>query len=526
MFAKKLLCVVASLFVGIQLVNAETITPCGSGSYTSPADCTTGVIDNYCTKGEYIFGVVSGETSCVDVIKNEVAVFEGNSKLDLSTGEIANVSDVKVFDCDKAGKCTETFGYIKVDTDYYEVPNGGSVAKLESSDMTTKSSGKLYTGGLLYVDEVDVHAIDINTGDGNYYVLKNSDSVFSGSVGDVVVKSGTNALTFVSLTSTSSYLVKDNAGEIASTAGDTIVIKGSDYSIDTSINGNDYCVDDKMQVWERKDGLCKSYIVDSEDCSFYYGCGSGENCVKSDNNMDPRAQQQVDCIPNAENSNDCNGYYLTNSENNALIKSTGDGTYNLWNCSTGRCDDETNSHPIGYLKNAGTPSDYPYIECNLEKCIIATIAESNTGCVDSGPTTGQVTYGGLYKSNSNYKLCKVYQTATPSNNEIITSEDGVGKYFIDIGTKSILGLPVKNDHFIAIDIDGENGNIKIVNDNVRYRYTLNGEYLIHERSTAKGETSGGQICESGVTPFEYILNQWDTIEAGGNEVNANYYIQE
>lgn len=61
---------------------------------------------------------------------------------------------------------------------------------------------------------------------------------------------------------------------------------------------------------------------------------------------------------------------------------------------------------------------------------------------------------------------------------------------------------------------------------VRYRYTLNGEYSIHDRNVAITETSDNEICHSGVTPYEYTLVQWSDGETDIAEAQglADYYI--
>lgn len=51
---------------------------------------------------------------------------------------------------------------------------------------------------------------------------------------------------------------------------------------------------------------------------------------------------------------------------------------------------------------------------------------------------------------------------------------------------------------------------------------MNGEVAIHSRSSAKDETGNGEICHTGVTPYEYILDQWSTDLAS----TQYYYVKE
>ncbi|ORY29400.1 hypothetical protein LY90DRAFT_512890 [Neocallimastix californiae] len=223
-------------------------------------------------------------------------------------------------------------------------------------------------------------------------------------------------------------------------------------------------------------------------------------------------------------AHDTIGYYITSTTGTAAENTSMDAVGVLFNCEDAsthlKCTSVTNNAiPNGYLVNTGVGTgNAPYISC-----------EGTTGCkaisvagkicaesVDASSNT--ITTGALFKGDSdeNYSLCIYDGTAQA----VEIKSDNKGNYFVSISS-SLFGITGKDDHYIVVNID-EKGNITVVKDSVRYRYTLNGEVAIHSRSSAKDETGDGEICHTGVTPYEYILDQWSTDLAS----TQYYYVKE
>jgi len=318
----------------------------------------------------------------------------------------------------------------------------------------------------------------------------------------------------IATTLTDNFLVNDIAGELLSVSGQFVAKnEGGSIAVDTTFDGADYCIDKNGNVYDRKDGLCKADIdASAEDCTAYYNCDKGV-CTVSNANVKPTKKQEggeegnPPCIPAADAKCD-KGYYLVKA--GGLIKDTATDDAVLWYCPGGdNCIDK--SGLIGYFKNAVDTSIF--IRCTADgKCV--GVKPTGTSCVETAKEDGDVTTDTLY--NDGAKLC-IYDGG---DNSFTLTE---GYFFVSIKA-SLLGLKAADAHFIAVNVD-DAGNLTVLKETVRYRYTLEGETKIHLRADAKGEKAEGQICNASVTPYEYILDQWtasETIYSG----KADYYVTE
>jgi len=320
---------------------------------------------------------------------------------------------------------------------------------------------------------------------------------------------GTHDLT---LNDGKNYLFTDAGQVFTADPASIVVLKSTETSItvDESVDGADYCIDKNGNIYARKDGLCKADIdASAEDCTAYYNCEKGV-CTVSNANVKPTKKQEggnPPCIPAADAKCD-KGYYLVKA--GGLIKDTATDDAVLWYCPGGdNCIDK--SGLIGYFKNAVDTSIF--IRCTADgKCV--GVKPTGTSCVETAEEDGDVTTDTLY--NDGAKLC-IYDGG---DNSFTLTE---GYFFVSIKA-SLLGLKAADAHFIAVNVD-DAGNLTVLKETVRYRYTLEGETKIHLRADAKGEKAEGQICNADVTPYEYILDQWTASETIDSD-KADYYVTE
>jgi hypothetical protein len=412
MFSKKLLSLVALLFVGSQVTFVSAAcTP------TVGADCTLAE-ESDCTPNTYNY------------VSNKLIKFTANN----------------------ACKIENTPGYYKTsDGNFYSIASGGTVAALGTegniSSVSDCVAGNLINGGSFCVEaSVSTHAIPMD-GDGKLYLAVDTAAGLLNGVnnGKIVVKSVPNGFEVVTLEGGKNYLVVDTGKLLGDKNNDIIVIDNTS-AIVAGIDGIDYCVDKNWNVYERKTGLCKAVVADGdEDCTKYYNCSSGKACEESSENI----KRGNDCIPTAGNS--CpKGYYLVKGGEYVINSNVADGT--LFYCDgKNNCVDKKTAEtaPLGYLVNAGDSGDEPYIVCTSStSCKLATIGGS---CVES-QTDGAATYGGLYDSGN--KLCifsggeKYIDTTTPGIHII-------GK------NAELFGITAENTKFIALEVDSDN-NILVV----------------------------------------------------------------
>ncbi|KAL6632872.1 hypothetical protein U3516DRAFT_655676 [Neocallimastix sp. 'constans'] len=299
------------------------------------------------------------------------------------------------------------------------------------------------------------------------------------------------------VTDSTKLFTNDNSKKVVATSAENY------YILDVSFDGEDYCVDKSGEVFNRKMGLCKADTT-GEDCDSYYNCSKGV-CQLSNTNANPR-QSSDECIPAADTQCD-KGYYLV--KGGEIIKDTTTTGATLWFCPGGKdCQDKTGL--LGFFNNKGQAEQY--IECTVEGCKGTTV----TGTSCDSTAEGQAVTTGTFYNSGGLKLC-IYD----SGDESLTVT--AGNYFVSIKT-SLLGLKALTDHFIAVNVDAD-GNLTVLKETIRYRYTLFGENKIHLREDAKTETSTNQICDAGVTPFEYILDQWTSSSTIDSD-KADYYVTE
>lgn len=179
----------------------------------------------------------------------------------------------------------------------------------------------------------------------------------------------------LALTSTKSYLYTDAGTIFTDTATKKVIVKstGGAVVLDSELMSKtyNYCVDDDLVVWDRKDDLCN--INKSGDCA-YYQCDNGE-CKDTGKNLSPVAERAVPegevCVLETDGettigTNCVSGnYYIYAGEDKTPVDSTDDSgqTYTMvqcineagWTCTT------PDTIPIGYVPNGGKAGEY--IKC-------------------------------------------------------------------------------------------------------------------------------------------------------------------
>jgi len=282
-------------------------------------------------------------------------------------------------------------------------------------------------------------------------------------------------------------------------------LSGSDIIVDTSFDGQDFCVDKNWAIYKREDGLCNA-DVDDEDCTHYYDCINGDSCTESLSNRNPRA----DCVPTA--SKKCAaGYYLVDGS----TLSTNTGT--LWECfSDDFCQDKGSAHPIGFLVNSGSAvATTKYIQCTgtTGSCTIASIGDE---CVE-GTSAGKATYGQLYTENSgtSYQLC-LYDGGKKS-----ITIGASKKYLIEKKADNMLGFTQDSNEatkYVVLEVDASQNILPVASTAAGYYSTASATYEVvtePENSvtlySCAADTNGlqcGQVTSN--KPIGYLKNQAGT----------------
>ncbi|KAG4092929.1 hypothetical protein H8356DRAFT_1049088 [Neocallimastix lanati (nom. inval.)] len=330
-----------------------------------------------------------------------------------------------------------------------------------------------------------------------------------------------------------SYMFTDSGNIFTNGGSDNVVIKSDAESItintDYMVNYN-LCVDEDLVVWERKKALCNA----ETDCT-YYNCNDGQTCTEIEENIDPN--DEVSIIKKEDEDESCDldtaanceeGYYIIEKDDTekALINSPSyknekeeDVDYEYGEVDLYLCEKDdkevlkcTKQDVVpGYLVNSGNgKGTASFIECTSVGC--KPIAVTGTSCAAEAKD-GAITTGQLYLDSKSFKLC-IYDGEDKS----VELGKDEGDYFVSIDA-SLFGITLQTDHFIVVNVDST-GNIKVVNDNVRYRYVIEDEYLIHKKPETIPSKAG--ICENVEKIFEYVLDNYTE----GLDENVAYYVQQ
>lgn len=508
MFSKKILSLISVLFTGSQIISMVT------------ADC---VINLTVNQGAVTDCAISQEQ---DVSCNEgyYAVYQitQGTQLNDDQGKTEGTSGTLV-EIDNQSSCS-----LVQDSGYFKSTIGQSTKYIAKSDDN--------------VDLISELAASCSEGQGG-----SQGKILSDNSG-VCLDNSSEKLAFTD--GTDSYMVKDVYNKLAS--NEFVVLKGKTNAliVDNKYMGKNYnlCIDNEFKVWDRKEALCES----TGECT-YYNCGSNKCIVNSvnvipkneDDLTEPEQEQPVvgnSCDLNATDAQNCEeGYYIVDatSQDNTLISSTtymdgqeeksytiGDVT--LYECSKYTDQDQEEKMkcetpqpiPIGYLVNNGNGQSgtAPYIECSSAGCKPISVVEGTCGA-QANAQNNVVATGSLYIEGQNTKLCIFDSSIQEPAAKPVILETNVGKYFVSISS-ALFGITAQQDHFIIVETDVK-GNVKVVKDNVRYRYVIKGEFEIKTRPQGQGQENSG-ICAQGVEKYEYVLDNFTQ----GLDASVNYYINE
>jgi len=501
MFSKKILNLISVLFTGSQIISMVT------------ADC---VINLTVSQGDVTACAIGQGDSCDEgyyaVYKNDQGT-QLNSKEGITQGTSGTL--VEIGDQNSCS-LVEYSGYFKSTI-------GQATTYIAKSDNT--------------VDLISEFAASCSEGQGK--ILSDGSGV--------CLNTGSEKLDFTE--STDSFMVKDVYSKFAS--GESVVLKPINNAliVDNKYMGKNYnlCVDGQFKVWERKEALCES----TGDCT-YYNCGEDNQCKtnnvnvipKSEDNLtEPEEEQPVvnSCDLNGTDAQNCEeGYYIVDTTNTLISSTTYEdaqqqeqtyaiGDVTLYECSkyTDQQGDEkmscvtSQNIPIGYLVNNGNGQSgtAPYIECNGSSgCKPISVVEGTCGA-QADAQSNVVTTGSLYIEGQATKLCIFDSSIQVPAAKPVVLKTNIGKYFVSISS-ALLGITAQNDHFIVVETDTK-GNVKVVKDDVRYRYVIKGEFEIKTRPQGQGQENTG-ICAQGVEKYEYVLDNFTQ----DLDDSVNYYINE
>lgn len=242
-------------------------------------------------------------------------------------------------------------------------------------------------------------------------------------------------------TSTKSYLYTDAGTIFTDNAAKKVIVKsiGSAVVLDSELMSKtyNYCVDDDLVVWDRKDDLCNSNK--SGDCA-YYQCANGE-CKDEGKNLSPVAERAVPggevCVLETDGektigTNCVSGnYYIYAGEDKTPVDFTDDSeqTYTMVQCINGEqgwtCNPPT-TIPIGYVPNGGKAGEY--IKC-LAGGTCTPVAEIEAGLKELAAGTYMIDINssgllGIAQETSTY--INVVRTAT----DVLVDRESAGYYTV------------------------------------------------------------------------------------------------
>ncbi|OUM69768.1 hypothetical protein PIROE2DRAFT_19601 [Piromyces sp. E2] len=388
MFSKKILSIVALLFLGHQVsrVSAEN---CVISSSDGDKNCNVDTADG-CTKGF----VIAKSVSKFNYAYNKDSPASGDNEILIEITGDNNACNVKT-----------SPGYYTDGTNHYSVNYNLAVAPVGEESSCDGNAGKFKTGGTAFCV---ASGKELGLDDGKKYLFTDADTILTkNAANNVILKSDANSI--------------------------TLDKEAMEYNYN-------YCVDSNAVVWDRKADLCND--EKAGECT-YYSCASG-TCTENTKNIPPTNEKRMgDCDLANPNENCGEGdYYLYGKDDTtkAKITTVTGGTFVLVQCVT---DQETkkckipSAIPTGYLVNAGVgEGNAKYIKCNGRVCEpVASITDARISEISPGIN--------MISINSD-EFLGVYQD---SGKYITVVKDATGNVIVEQGNTNIIP---KKKYFITM----------------------------------------------------------------------------
>ncbi|OUM69764.1 hypothetical protein PIROE2DRAFT_68489 [Piromyces sp. E2] len=509
-------------------------------------------------KGVYVFDV---KTQASDVVKvDDLATY--------STPD-SDGDNLAMYSCDSEGVCRPISGYVKLRKGYYKVQTGTSseavgdlinvstcennVGKLGNLDPTATRRKRAGEVDVICVDGEDANAIPLGDAVGNSYLIDTNAEFGSSSTLVAKFSEIGNIISVVTVDDTSNYLIKKDGKTVIydSNTGEV----NSDY-MDFFYN---YCVDDDMRVWKRKDDLCHQgtdggyylYVTsDSESktpvksdasggpytlvqctnsASSVWSCGAPKSSVIG---IVPNAfadgeyikcEKDGNCTPEATMDSELGdlglGVHMIDISAEGLLGiSTASNTFvNVIKTASTVLVDTASEGYYSVTSKAVTSSTYrdSYAVDNTKAGDLynCSVVEDISKCVKVttekpiGGTCTPIAPGGSDYCNADNRYGDLYVNAggktvlcnvKNAGSELILAGDGndSGEFMASISSYGLFGISAEASHNIVLNFDGQ-GNVSVDNTQVRYRYTLTTSTKIQSRvgAAALNGPEADQICK-------------------------------
>lgn len=517
MFTKKLLSIVALLFIGNQVVKGLVIPDCTSESKSSCTGTTT-EITYLCKDGLTVYGYASssstgtclGELTLADETVHVIGVKDvlaTSSEIKEQTGTFdSTAAKLAILDC-ASGTCTQKYGYAFDGTSNYKIKSSDDSELIEFASTTTCSTSNI--GEIFKKEGTELRkrasdTIELCLEDGVSVEVKSANAGDYLMVG-TVLGSG-SSLPAGTLTSTS------GEGNAVVKVGTNYIILNESYTTDEAI----YCANENNKLEGRFENYCSSTECD------YYTCATGR-CTESAENTCP-TEENNDCNP-VTNKNKCanDGYYIVN-ESNALITKDNSAEAQsviLYHCTgTGEvtCVSTGFTIPTGYIPNAdnvtASGKKYNYIKCAgaAGSCVgYETVSQS---CAND--SAGEL----VLDSGTTLTLC-LRGTNADGEDDIVSvalSSDNAGSYFVDIKALNIFGDRSSDANgytFVIVDVTATTVKLHGKGDtDKRYKYT-DTKLKIYPRDTSQADKNA-KVCGGINVINEFELNQCTDYESADN----------